>query len=113
MEVSSQGEAPFEVSSKASEASQPPSLVKVLKKEMATEKVDSEQLDVLHRLSIWSRNLFIPDRVLVTAKRNYKFYAEVGLPNQYMVGKFSVLDTGAGPKFVVKSLLHRLARSRI
>lgn len=42
---------------------------------------------------------------MVVAKWNYKVYADLGLHTQVMVRYFTVLNTGAGPKFVVKSVL--------
>lgn len=47
------------------------------------------------------------------AKRNYKVYADLGVSDQYMVRQLSVLDTGAGPNFLVESLIPPHLRSRI
>lgn len=42
---------------------------------------------------------------MVMAKRNYMIDAGFGLHKKFTVGYLTVLDTGAGPDFVVKSVL--------
>lgn len=45
------------------------------------------------------------DRVKVIAKSNYTAYTYLGLHTQFMVRYLRVPDTGAGPNFVVESVL--------
>lgn len=40
---------------------------------------------------------------MVVANCNYKFYADLGLHNEFMLRYLTVLDTGAGPNFIVES----------
>ncbi|CAN8071373.1 unnamed protein product, partial [Agarophyton chilense] len=90
----------------------PRSPVKILTRK-DTADADSKHLGVLRRPWIRIRNNRIPDRVLVMAKRNYKVYADLGLHTQFMVRHLTVLDTGAGPNFIVESLLPPPLRSII
>lgn len=47
------------------------------------------------------------------ARRNYKFYADLGLHTQLMVRFSTVLEPGAGPNFLVESILSPQVRSRV
>lgn len=39
------------------------------------------------------------------AKQNIKVFADLGLSQQYMLRHLSIFDTGAGPNFIIESLL--------
>lgn len=80
---------------------------------MAPTDVSSETISVLRRPWIRYRNLGIPDRALVLAKRNYKGYADVGLPNPYMGRQLSVVDTGALPNLINLELVPPALRAHI
>lgn len=42
---------------------------------------------------------------MVVAKRKYKVFADLGLSPQYMVRHRSILDTGAGPNFIIEYMV--------
>lgn len=47
------------------------------------------------------------------AKRNYKFYADVGLSHKYRVRHLSLLDTGAAPNLVNSERITSAFRTHI
>lgn len=78
-----------------------------------TADADSANLSVLCRPWIRSKDPQIPVRGLARAERYYKVYAILGLGLQFIVRMVTVLDIGAGPKLVLKSLLLPFVQLRI
>lgn len=101
-----------EPSLKTPEAPQPwsPTFTILSRKTVDTDG-NSGHCGVLRSPWIWSHNFHIPDRVLVMARRNYKFYADLVLSNQFMVRQLPFLDTGAAPNLIHLDLISPTLRA--